>query len=231
MIRQIKPALIFFALIGLAGCSSNPPKETHDNICYIYDHDSDWEEAAHDSAKKWGTPEYILMAFIHQESRFTHDAQPPREYALGLIPLPRSSSAYGYCQAQDPAWYDYQKATGNWSARRTDIEDSLDFIGWYNYQSYKRNGISRNDPYNLYLAYHEGQGGYSRKTYQNKTWLKKVAYKVTKRSMLYKKQLQVCGKLAVTTPAPKPQKAEPVVQNRTQQAKSRGECNAPWPYC
>jgi len=210
--------LLLFSFALITGCSTNPPKETHNNICDIYDHDDDWKDAAHKSAKKWGTPEYILMAFVHQESRFKHDAQPSREYALGFIPLPRSSSAYGYAQAQNPAWHDYQKATKNRSARRTNIYDAMDFIGWYNYQSYKRNRISRKDTYNLYLAYHEGHGGYSRKTYRNKQWLLDVAKKVSKRSQRYKRQLWSCGSKSKTKPA------------GTQKQKSKG-CNAPWPYC
>lgn len=182
--------LLFMGLI--TGCSSNPPKQTYNNICSIYDYDDDWYDAARDSEKRWGIPSSILMAFVHQESRFKHDAQPERPYLLGVIPLPRSSSAYGYAQAQDPAWYDYQKATGRWSARRSSVHDSLDFIGWYNHTSHKKLGIPRNDPYNLYLAYHEGRGGYSRRTYNSKPWLKKVAAKVTKRAKQYNRQLRKC---------------------------------------
>lgn len=212
--------LILLPLVLLGACSSNPPKETHDNICAIYDYDDDWEDAAKDAEEKWGVPEYILMAFVHQESRFQHDAQPARPYFLGIVPLPRRSSAYGYSQAQDPAWYDYQKDTGHWSARRSNIEDAIDFIGWYNYRSYKRNGISRKDAYNLYLAYHEGHGGYERKTYRNKDWLKKVAAKVKNRAQKYKAQLRNCGKYQ----APK---AKPKAKSPSKSA----PCNAPWPYC
>ncbi|NCN43762.1 MAG: hypothetical protein CO158_03100 [Piscirickettsiaceae bacterium CG_4_9_14_3_um_filter_43_564] len=211
-----KKWIIIFATL-MSGCSSNPPKVSHDNICSLFEHDSDWEEAAYDAQKKWGTPAYISMAFVHQESRFSHDAKPERDYFLGIIPLPRRSSSYGYSQAQDPVWYDYQKDTGNWSARRNNIDDSMDFIGWYNNQSHKRNGISRNDTYNLYLAYHEGQGGFARKTYNNKPWLKKVAYKVTQRSIRYKKQLQQCGHSRYSPPVSSP--------------KNKGNCNAPWPFC
>ncbi|MBN2866350.1 MAG: transglycosylase SLT domain-containing protein [Thiotrichales bacterium] len=180
------------AMILLAGCSSNPPKHTYDNVCKIYQYDDDWLDAARASEKRWGVPSYILMAFVHQESRFKHNAQPERPYFLGVIPLPRKSSAYGYAQAQDPAWYDYQKATGRWSARRTDVDDALDFIGWYNYTTHKQLGISKKDTYSLYLAYHEGRGGFKRKTYENKAWLKKVAAKVAKRAEVYRAQQRKC---------------------------------------
>lgn len=181
-------------ILTMTGCSSTPPpKQTYDNICSIYSHDRDWKEAALKSYKKWGTPPYVSMALIHQESRFKPDAQPAREYALGMIPLPRSSSAYGYSQAKDGTWHDYMKSTGNWGASRSDIEDSLDFIGWYNYQSYKRLKISRKDTYKLYLAYHEGQGGYSRRSYLKKDWLLAVAKKVSNRARMYKKQYSRCS--------------------------------------
>jgi len=187
--------LIGISLITLimAGCSSTPPpKSSYNNLCSIYNHDDDWKDAARKSYKKWGTPPYVLMAMIHQESRFKPDAQAPRKYALGLIPLPRRSSAYGYSQAKDGTWHDYMKATGNWGASRSDIDDTFDFMGWYNYQSYKRLNISRKDTYKLYLAYHEGQGGYSRRTYLKKKWLLKVAQKVSNRARMYRKQYYRC---------------------------------------
>ncbi|GKT13019.1 MAG: hypothetical protein ISEC1_P2013 [Thiomicrorhabdus sp.] len=186
------------ALIGsftlLAGCSSTPPpKKTYDNICSIFNHDREWRSAAKRSYKKWGTPPYVLMAMVHQESRFKPHAQPDRPYLLGLIPLPRNSSAYGYAQAQDATWGDYKKATRRWSASRSDIYDALDFMGWYNKQSHKRLKISRKDTYKLYLAYHEGQGGYSRRTYLKKPWLQRVAKKVSSRSRMYQKQYRRCS--------------------------------------
>ena len=82
------------------------------------------------------------MAFVKQESAFVHNAKPPRKYALGFIPWGRLSSAYGYSQALDGSWDDYQDATGSWG-RRTSFEDSLDFMGWYMDQTQKELGISK----------------------------------------------------------------------------------------
>jgi hypothetical protein len=215
----MKILLLIFIPLLINACSSNPPKESHNNICHIYEYDDDWEDAAKESAARWGTPEYILMAFIHQESRFKDDAQPPRPYALGFIPLPRRSSSYGYSQAQDPVWLEYQRDTGNSSARRSDVEDSLDFIGWYNYQSHKKNRISRHDAYRLYLAYHEGQGGFQRRTYLKKHWLLKVAKKVQRRAYTYKQQLKNCSRY----------KSYEDIKNK--RPPNNNSCNAPWPYC
>lgn len=186
--------LAIASLLLLSGCSSTPPpKKTYNNICSIFSHDRDWKNASIRAYKRWGTPPYVLMAMVHQESRFKPHAQPDRPYALGFIPLLRNSSAYGYSQAQDGTWNEYKKATKRWSASRSDIEDALDFMGWYNYQTHKRLKISRKDTYKLYLAYHEGQGGYSRRTYLKKPWLLKVAKKVANRGRLYKKQYRKCA--------------------------------------
>ena len=187
-------ALLMSLTLLLSGCSSTPPPtKSLDNICSIYYHNDEWQDAAYKSYKRWGTPPHILMAFVHQESRFKPDAQPKREYMLGMIPMPRRSSAYGYPQAKDGTWHDYMKATGNWGASRSDIEDSLDFIGWYNYQSYKRLRISRKDTFKLYLAYHEGHTGYERRNYLKKQWLIKVAKKVSNRARMYRKQQRRCS--------------------------------------
>jgi hypothetical protein len=69
---------------------------------------------------------------------------------------------------------------------------TIDFIGWYNDQSQRKNKISKSDAYHLYLAYHEGQGGFARRSYKNKQWLKDVATKVSKRSGVYRAQLNEC---------------------------------------
>jgi hypothetical protein len=52
--------------------------------------------------------------------------------------------------------------------------------------------IAKNDTYNLYLAYHEGQGGFLKNTYRRKAWLRRVASKAAGRAKTYKKQLASC---------------------------------------
>ncbi len=175
----------------LSSCATYKPSNTSD-ICNIFAGEIDWYEAARKSQHDWGTPIYVLMAIMHQESRFVADAQPDRDWLLGFIPLPRKSSAYGYAQAQDAAWNDYMKQTGSWGADRDDFEDAIDFIGWYTDGSHKRLGISKWDTYAQYLAYHEGRGGYSRKTYNKKPWLIGVAKKVARRAVTYNNQLKTC---------------------------------------
>lgn len=165
--------------------AKNPPPSTHSNICKIYKYDSTWKKAAKKSAKRWGTPEHILMAFVHQESRFVRHARPKYRGAS-------NSKAYGYAQAQSFTWKEYQQSIKNSRAKRTSIYDALDFIGWYNNNTNKRNRVSKKNSQHLYLAYHEGNGGYSRKTYLKKPWLLKVSKKVEKQAATYRAQLRKC---------------------------------------
>ncbi|MFT6734076.1 MAG: hypothetical protein ACJAS9_002271 [Polaribacter sp.] len=178
-------------VILLSACATYKPSKT-DDICHIFSGEIEWYEAARESQHDWGTPIYVLMAIMHQESRFVADAQPDRDWLLGFIPLPRKSSAYGYAQAQDPAWNDYMKQTDSWGADRDDFEDAIDFIGWYTDGSQKRLNLSKWDTFAQYLAYHEGRGGYARKTYNKKPWLIGVAKKVSRRAVTYNKQLKNC---------------------------------------
>ncbi|WP_153003517.1 transglycosylase SLT domain-containing protein [Thiomicrospira sp. WB1] len=161
------------------------------NICKITDENPHYQKAALLSEQKWGTPANILLAIVHQESRFQSDARPRMKY-VGGVPVGHISSAYGYSQALDGTWGEYRRNTGNMGARRNNIYDAMDFIGWYNHQTYERSGIAKTDAYNLYLAYHEGQGGYNRGTYHKKPWLKRVAKKVQNQAYAYNSQLDTC---------------------------------------
>ena len=183
--------LLFFTAISLFGCASAPPKRL-DNICYIFDDKSRWYKHAKKAEKKWGSPAAVSMAIMHQESRFVSDAKPPRKKLLGFIPAGRKSDAYGYAQAKKATWQWYIKSSGNRGADRDNFADAIDFIGWYNAQTNQRNGISFTNAYGLYLAYHEGHGGFSKKTYANKQWLLNVANKVALRAKRYDRQLKQC---------------------------------------
>ncbi len=180
------------SLLAISSCATYRPSNMND-LCHIFRGETDWYEAAVDANKRWGTPIQVMMAILHQESRFVHDAQPKRNWFL-FIPLPRRSSAYGYAQAQNPAWSDYKKSTGRYGADRDDFEDAIDFVGWYTHGTQAQLKVSKWDTYNQYLAYHEGRGGFKRKTYKNKAWLLPVARKVEGRAASYGAQLRSCKK-------------------------------------
>jgi hypothetical protein len=174
------------------GCAS-PPDHPGD-ACSIFSEKRSWYRAAKRSYGKWGVPEAVQLAVIYKESSFRHDAKPPRTRFLWIFPGPRPSSAYGYGQALDGTWAVYQRRTGNHGADRDDFGDVVDFIGWYGDQIHRRTGIAKDDAYRLYLAYHEGPGGYSRGTHRSKKWLLGAARKVDARAHLYQVQLGSCRK-------------------------------------
>ena len=184
---------ILICCLLLAGCASNPPS-TPDDVCAIFDEKHKWYKKARKSTRRWGTGIPVLMAFARQESGFRAKAKPPRRKIFGFIPWRRPASAYGFAQAIDATWSQYKKATGHWGADRDDFADAMDFVGWYNDQSYRKNKIKKTDAYNLYLAYHEGQGGFQKGTYKKKTWLTSVARKVANQADSYRTQLNRCEK-------------------------------------
>jgi hypothetical protein len=188
-----KNRLLIIALIfTLSGCATYKPSQVED-VCKIFHGETDWYKAARKANKRWGTPIGLMMAIIKQESSFRANVRPDRPKFL-FIPLPRKSSAYGYAQAQNPAWNDYRRDTGNWSHDRDEFSDAINFVGWYTDKTHKNLGISKWDPYKQYLAYHEGWGGYKRGTYKKKAFLTGVAAKVKRQTETYNAQLKKCGK-------------------------------------
>ena len=178
------------AITLVAGCASNPPKRQQD-LCAVFDQHPSWYDYAHDAEKRWGTPKQILMAFVRQESSYRENAKPPFEWFL-FIPLGRPSSAKGYAQIQDPAWKEYKAERGGLFRSRGDMEDALDFIGWYNDKTHRALGISKWNARDLYLAYHEGRGGYKRGTYRSKPRLLETADRVAATASDYGAQIRRC---------------------------------------
>jgi len=186
-----KLGFAFLIIAFTTACTTSPPSNVND-VCAIFSEKSGWYDDAADARKAWGSPISVMMAIMHQESKFKATARPPRKKIFGFIPGPRPSDAYGYSQALDSTWDGYKRSAGRYGADRDDFGDAVDFVGWYNHQSYKRSGIAKSDAYRMYLAYHEGQGGYNRGSYRNKQWLIDVAHKVDRRASSYRKQLNHC---------------------------------------
>ena len=185
--------ITFFVLIFvLQSCATKPPENPY-NICLIFQEKISWYKAAIRSEKRWKIPPYVLISFVHQESSFKSDARPEREKILGVIPWFRPSTAVGYSQALTKTWDDYKDETGNTRANRKNFSDSADFIGWYASKGYYQ-GFEKTDARSLYLAYHEGYGGFEKKSYRKKQWLIKVADRVQARSTKYQKQYWGCAK-------------------------------------
>lgn len=185
-------ALVSIALM-LAGCATHQqkPRQVH-NVCQIFKQNPKWYHATKSTAKRWGVPVHVQMAIIHQESGFDAHAQPPRRRLFWIIPWTRPSTAYGYSQALNGTWDHYKKSSRRYGAKRHDFSHAADFMGWYVNNVHRKLGISKEDAYNLYLAYHDGIGGYSRRTHYRKAWLINVAKKVKVRAWTYQKQLERC---------------------------------------
>jgi len=179
--------------IGLSACSASPPKKI-ENACAIFDEKNGWYKKAKKSSERWSIPIEVSMAIMYQESRFVAKAKPPRTKVLWVFPGPRKSNAFGYAQAKKETWDWYKKQSGHRGADRDDFDDAFDFIAWYNSVSVSRLGLPKTDAYSLYLAYHEGHGGFQRKTYKSKGWLLDVARKVNTLAQSYRTQLNGCEK-------------------------------------
>ncbi len=182
--------LITFVCLLLAACSSVP--DDINNVCRIFEDESDWFEEATMAEAKWGAPIPVMMAIMRRESSFRDDARPPRRWFLGFVPLGRPSSAYGYAQALDGTWEMYQDATGNNWADRDDFDDAIDFIGWYMSVSRQKLEFAPNDSYRHALAYHEGWTGYTKGSYKSKPAVKAYAQGVQTTAARYTKQLNNC---------------------------------------
>jgi hypothetical protein len=188
-------AVVLILLVALAtpwlACMGGPPRDA-DDICAIFDEKHSWYRSARQAAERWGVPESVQLAIIFQESSFRATARPPRSRILWVLPGPRLSSAYGYGQVVDPTWERYVRATDNRRAARHDFSDVTDFIGWYGDRIHRRTGIAKHDAGNLYMAYHEGPGGFIRGTHAGKPWLQKVAGRVDRRAGSYAQQYASC---------------------------------------
>lgn len=189
-LKTLLTVVILTGVATLAGCSTAPPKNAED-LCEIFREKPRWHSAALEMQNKWGVPVPVPFAMMYQESSYRHDAKPPKNYVLWFIPWGRVSSAYGYAQAKDEVWSDYERETGH-SASRDDFEDALDFMGWYMSKAQVLNGTSKWDAYGQYLNYHEGWGGYRRKTYESKAWLMRTAEIVRSRAARYTAQYNQC---------------------------------------
>jgi hypothetical protein len=188
-------AMIVLVILGsCSGGYGSAPRDL-DNACAIVNERPSYLRAFRATQRKWGVPIPTLMAIIYQESKFISDNRPPHQYALGVIPTGRQSSALGYSQALDGTWKEYQRAEGGFGASREDIWDATDFMGWYMAQTVAETGVPLYDTRNQYLAYHDGRTGYLRGTWKRKSWLIRIANEVDARAHTYGAQLRSCGKI------------------------------------
>lgn len=194
MSRYLLAPILLVLLASCGGGNFSAPRNL-DNACAIVAERPAYFRAMQATERKWGVPIHVQMATIHQESKFIGNARTPHQFALGVIPMGRQSSAFGYSQALDGTWEEYQKDQRRGGARRDRINDATDFMGWYMHQSEERLGISKWDARNQYLAYHEGRTGFARQSYRGKPWLMTISDRVAQRADMYRAQLFACGRI------------------------------------
>ncbi len=194
MSRTLRALMLVLLAAACGSRGDNGPAPSNlEHACAILDERPGFRRAFAASERRWGVPVPVQMAIIYQESKFISDARTPFRYTLGVIPMGRQSSAYGYSQALDGTWDEYRDDTGNRRARRDNINDAADFMGWYMAESSEKLGISLSDTRSQYLAYHEGRTGFKRGTYTGKPWLMRITDEVASRALDYNFQLQECG--------------------------------------
>jgi hypothetical protein len=191
VIDRLRPGLLA-GLVLLAGCATMPPEHTS-NLCSVFQQNKSWYRDARRAQQRHGTPIHVTMAIMEKESAFNAHARTRRTYFLGLIPTGHVTTAYGYAQAKDETWAWYQQQTGHHGASRSDFGDAVDFIAWYVAVAHRELGLSKWDAYSQYLAYHEGLGGYRRRTYRKQPGLESRAAAVKSLSLQYARQLRSCA--------------------------------------
>ena len=167
-----------------------PAAQLLENVCHLFASYPHWRPAMAASSARWGTPVHVMMAIIYQESKFNGEARPPNKNPFSKKKY--ASTAYGYSQALNGTWRHYQTSTGAYQHKRNYFADAANFIGWYTHNTHKATGVKQSSAYGLYLAYHEGWGGYKRRTYRLKPWLMSVAKKVQTRANKYAAQMRNC---------------------------------------
>ena len=178
------------SLLGVFLLVSNAYAVTqHGNACAVLAKHPSWYAITKQTEAKWGVPVQVQLAIMRTESDFHSNAKNP------------VSSAYGYAQVINQTWRNYQK-DNHPNAQRTDFRAASDFIGWYANRMHNIIGISKSDPYALYVAYHDGGGGYKKAVKHPNSLASRLARRVSRDAHTYKTQLSSCiAGNDVTTPA------------------------------
>lgn len=179
--KSISLSVVIFSLNTIASS----------NICYQLNEHPSWYWAALDTQHKWGIPVSVQMAIVREESGFRSHAQTPSTKLFGFT-LWHQSTAEGFPQALDGTWHRYVILNHKISANRADFTDASDFMGWYLHDIHVRAHVANNDAYRLYLAYHEGLGGFRAHSYLHQPWLMAIAHNVSTHAYFYHQQITHC---------------------------------------
>lgn len=172
------PLLMMTVLKGIPNAQARA-RSSKPNVCRVFAKHPEWYAATSQAESKWGIPVSVQMAIMWTESRFKPTAKN------------RHSSAYGFAQAINKTWRAYQRSVGT-KATRTNFKAATDFIGWYSHQLHRSLGIAKDNAYAVYMAYHEGAGGYKKARHQKNSMIAKLSKRVARDATHYKAQLSTC---------------------------------------
>lgn len=189
--------LIILSLFELSGCSMHPKIYNSDNACAIFAQQSgffnNWYKYSKKASLRYKIPLPILLATIKAESSFRATARTKTHKILGFIPWGHISSAYGYSQALNGTWREYQKNSGNSSASRSSFADSINFVAWYYRNAVNHAHINPNDAYSLYIAYVIGWDAFKhRGVWGASASIRTKAKEVAMQAQKYHIQLRSC---------------------------------------
>lgn len=201
---KIKNKLWFFlasltiaSLVELSGCSVGHKLYNIDNACAIFAQRNgffnNWYKDAREASLRYRIPIPILLATIKGESDFRATARTRWHKIFGIIPWGRISSAYGYAQALNGTWVQYEKSSGHHYASRSSFADSIDFVAWYYRNAVIHAHINPNDAYNLYICYVIGWEAFKRQGAAGATQaIRNKAREVAMQAQQYHLQLRSC---------------------------------------
>lgn len=185
------------ALVGITvqGAGHTQASDKLDDACDLFQQKIGWRTITSEASEKWGIPVSVILAIMHQESRFKSTA------------AAKTSTAFGYSQALDGTWAEYQAEMNTSHAVRTSLSDSADFIGWYMTRTEEKIGLPLDDVAAHYLSYHEGPAGYRSKRWKKQSKLIQISENVAERAKVYEVQLRQCrpseeGVLVTEVPQP-----------------------------
>ncbi len=83
----MKRSTILILVLFLTACSGGrqAPPSNLDNACAMKSARSGWFKDLRRVERKWGIPDYVILATIYQESKFVAKARTPLKFALGVI--------------------------------------------------------------------------------------------------------------------------------------------------
>ena len=183
-------AAMLFSLDAAAQAGAQPWRGD-ENICAILAQDKSWPADTLRASRRWQVQPWLPLAVIYHESRFEAQARPPMKHINGIWQRP--SSAYGFAQAIDSTWNEYNaKVSSKVILMRDEYQDAVDFASYYLRHIMDSLDVSPTRVDLLYLAYHEGISGYTNKSYSSKKWLIKTSGRVAATAALFHRQWLSC---------------------------------------